>query len=87
MRARVNKRMMTDCLRVALLNERGPQEGHPYPITAQYYLAEMATPQDVDVVVAQADFLKAVKNLVPSVSESEMEHYLAVQKQFSQQHE
>lgn len=62
----------------------GPYD-HPYPLTAQYYLAEMASPEDTDVTVTHADFMKALNNLVPSVSQSEMEHYGRVQKQFSRQ--
>lgn len=41
-------------------------------------------PQDViRVQVSQEDFLLALRNLVPSVSQLEMEHYARVQERFS----
>ncbi|KAJ7074407.1 P-loop containing nucleoside triphosphate hydrolase protein [Mycena amicta] len=58
-------------------------DGHPYPLTAQYYLAEMASAEDIDVLVSQADFDRALVNLEPSVSQSEMDHYEQVQRRFS----
>lgn len=57
---------------------------HPYPITAQYYLAELVRPDDIRVQVTKEDFLQALKHLTPSVSQAEMEHYARVQKRFSQ---
>lgn len=57
---------------------------HPYPITAQYYLAELVHPDDIRVQVTKEDFFQALKNLTPSVSQAEMEHYARVQKRFSQ---
>ncbi|KAK0545463.1 peroxisomal assembly protein [Tilletia horrida] len=56
---------------------------HPYPITPQYYLAEMAQASEINVQVNRADFEAALRELVPSVSEQEMEHYRAVQSKFS----
>ncbi|KAK0519341.1 peroxisomal assembly protein, partial [Tilletia horrida] len=56
---------------------------HPYPITPQYYLAEMAQPAEIEVRVGRVDFEAALRELVPSVSEQEMEHYRAVQSKFS----
>lgn len=44
----------------------------------------MATPEEIDVLVTKEDFDIALKNLVPSVSQSEMEHYARVQQRFSQ---
>ena len=57
--------------------------GHPYPITPQYYLIEVAKPEEIDVLVSHEDFVAALKALVPSVSQSEMEHYAAVQQKFA----
>jgi peroxin-6 len=65
------------------LNE-APTVKHPYPITPQYYLAEMATPADSEVLVSQEDFELALRELKPSVSETEMQHYAEVQRQFSE---
>lgn len=58
---------------------------HPHPLTPQYYLAEMASQDDIDVLVMQEDFESALRDLVPSVSQAEMDHYARVQKQFSQE--
>ncbi|KAJ6500326.1 AAA-domain-containing protein [Mycena sanguinolenta] len=58
-------------------------DGHPRPLTSQYYLAELASAEDIDVLVSQADFDRALQSLVPSVSQSEMEHYAHIQKRFS----
>jgi peroxin-6 len=57
---------------------------HPHPMTPQYYLTEIATQQDVEVLVSRADFEEALKTLVPSVSQSEMEQYARVQRRYSQ---
>ncbi len=53
------------------------------PLTPQYYLATMALPHEIEVQVTQADFQAAQRELVPSVSASEMEHYASVQQQFA----
>lgn len=66
-----------------VLNSQPPQEDHPYPITPQYYLAKMATDGETDVVVALEDFENALQELVPSVSQTEMEHYRSVQARFT----
>lgn len=62
---------------------QNPQNNHPYPLTPQYYLAEMAPQDMLQVQVSQEDFLLAVQHLVPSVSQLEMEHYARVQERFS----
>ena len=53
------------------------------PLTPQYYLAEMAKPEEIQVLVSQADFQQALAELVPSVSAAEMQHYKEVQRMFS----
>lgn len=67
---------------------QSPEKKHvartfPLPLTAQYYLDEMATPADMDVRVGRQDFESALHELVPSVSAQEMEHYRSVQARFS----
>ncbi len=52
-------------------------------MTPQYYLATLAKPEELEVLVGQEDFERALSELVPSVSASEMEHYASVQRQFS----
>ena len=48
-------------------------------LTPQAYLSEMASPQEIEVLVSQPDFELALSELVPSVSEAEMAHYEYVQ--------
>lgn len=57
---------------------------HPYPMTPQYFLSELASPDDLLVAVSQVDFDNALVALVPSVTQAEMEHYARVQHHFSQ---
>ncbi|EGU11434.1 hypothetical protein RTG_02592 [Rhodotorula toruloides ATCC 204091] len=70
--------------RIAELNAQPPYStGETPPLTPQYYLAEMATPAEIEVLVAQQDFDAALAELVPSVSQAEMNHYKTVQQRFS----
>jgi len=43
----------------------------------------MAASEDIDIIVTQNDFDQAVRDLVPSVSQSEMDHYARIQQRFS----
>ena len=52
-------------------------------LTPQYYLAELATPAEIEVLVSQIDFELSLGELVPSVSKAEMLHYKVVQQRFS----
>lgn len=70
---------------IATLNAGTVDPRHPHPLTPQYYLAEMAAPEEIEVLVTQADFESALASLVPSVSQTEMEHYARVQRQFSKE--
>lgn len=67
----------------ATLNKAPPLAGHAYPITPQYYLSELASSSDTDVLVSRADFEIALRELIPSVSKSEMNHYSSVQRRFA----
>ncbi|BGP35154.1 peroxisomal assembly protein [Rhodotorula toruloides] len=70
--------------RIAELNAQPPYSTGETPhLTPQYYLAEMATPAEIEVLVAQQDFDAALAELVPSVSQAEMNHYKTVQQRFS----
>ncbi|CAG8526342.1 555_t:CDS:10 [Acaulospora morrowiae] len=62
-----------------------PTPNLPIPITSQYYLNHLATPKDTLVEVTQEDFQRALQELIPSVSEKELEHYRMVQMGFTQQ--
>ncbi len=55
----------------------------PSPLTPQYYLSEMATPDEIAVVVNPDDFTAALRELVPSVSQAEMAHYAQIRERFS----
>jgi peroxin-6 len=55
----------------------------PSPLTPQYYLAEMATPEEIAVVVTADDFAAARRELVPSVSQAEMARYAQIRERFS----
>lgn len=61
----------------------GLAEQWPSPLTPQYYLAEMATPEEIAVVVSADDFAAALRELVPSVSQAEMARYAEIRERFS----
>ncbi|KAH7906066.1 P-loop containing nucleoside triphosphate hydrolase protein [Hygrophoropsis aurantiaca] len=68
---------------IAKLNQHPEALGHLRLVTPQYYLAEMAGPGDINVLVSQQDFDHALDELVPSVSQSEIDHYNTIKLQFS----
>jgi peroxin-6 len=43
----------------------------------------MATPEEIAVVVTADDFMAALRELVPSVSQAEMAHYAQIRERFS----
>ncbi|EGN96022.1 hypothetical protein SERLA73DRAFT_76019 [Serpula lacrymans var. lacrymans S7.3] len=55
------------------------------PFLLQNYLMEYATSSDTDVIVTEQDFDLALQELVPSISQSEMDHYTAIRDRFSDQ--
>jgi peroxin-6 len=55
----------------------------PSPLTPQYYLGEMATPEEIAVIVTAEDFTAALRELVPSVSQAEMANYARIRERFS----
>lgn len=66
-----------------IMNKSPPIDGHPYPITPQYYCDRIATAQEIKVVVSKADFDKARSQLMPSVTMSELRRYEELRRQFS----
>nr|CRX79136.1 hypothetical protein ls5930a1_00167 [Leucosporidium scottii]CRX79213.1 hypothetical protein ls5931a1_00041 [Leucosporidium scottii] len=60
---------------IAELNSKPPYSTGT-PLTPQYYLAELATPAEIEVLVSQRDFEAAL-------AEAEMQHYATVQRRFS----
>lgn len=53
-----------------------------HPISTAYYFDHYATPEDIAVMVTEADFLAANDELVPSVSAGELSHYERVRAMF-----
>lgn len=51
-------------------------------MTVAYYFDHLATADDVEVVVEEEDFVAAYRELVPSVSAKELEHYDRVRQTF-----
>ncbi|KAG6865885.1 hypothetical protein C0991_010966 [Blastosporella zonata] len=70
--------------KIAQLDIAAGHRHYPTPLTPQYFLAEMASEDDLNVLVSREDFGRALKDLVPSVSQSEMDHYAQIQSRFSQ---
>lgn len=64
-----------------LNEELGSSRPH---ITPQYYFSEFAKPHETEVIVSRQDFEQALHDLVPSVSQSELEQYAAMQQRFIQ---
>ncbi|KAI8070405.1 P-loop containing nucleoside triphosphate hydrolase protein [Gongronella butleri] len=52
------------------------------PMTAQYFLSHLAQPEDIVVQVEEVDFIKALDELIPSVSATELAHYSRVREKF-----
>jgi peroxin-6 len=66
----------------ALDHEQYTNHPHPHPVTPQYYLAEMAKQEEMEIIVTESDLDLALKNIIPSVSQVEMGHYIETRKQF-----
>ncbi|KAJ5884853.1 hypothetical protein N7495_009363 [Penicillium taxi] len=52
------------------------------PVTTAYFFDHLATPEDVNVMVTEDDFVSAQKELVPSVSAKELEHFERIRQTF-----
>ncbi|KAL5490121.1 PEX6 [Sanghuangporus weigelae] len=66
------------------INEKRHIPHQYYPLTPQYYLSELASSSETEVIVSTADFEDALRELIPSVSNAEMDHYRGIQRQFSE---
>ncbi|PNY28356.1 Peroxisomal biogenesis factor 6 [Tolypocladium capitatum] len=62
----------------AINAERGGKHG----ISTAYYFDHYATPEDIAVMVTEADFIAAHEELIPSVSAGELAHYEKVRAAF-----
>lgn len=56
-------------------------------ITTAYFFDHYATSEDIAVLVTEEDFLAAHRELIPSVSAKELEHYSRVRKLFEGEEE
>lgn len=54
----------------------------PTAISTAYFFDHHATPEDIAVMVTEADFMDAHKELIPSVSAGELAHYERVRASF-----
>lgn len=52
------------------------------PISTAYFFDHYATKEDIAVLVTEEDFISAQRELIPSVSAKELEHYKRVREQF-----
>lgn len=68
--------------KVEALNSDGLPHDWPTPLTVQYYLERLVSDEEIQVEVDMGDFAEALKGLVSSVSQGEMEHYERVQREF-----
>ncbi|KAI9360389.1 AAA-domain-containing protein [Zopfochytrium polystomum] len=69
--------------RIAQLNSESEAHAHNVKkLTPQVYLEKMASPEETQVVVEEQDFMNALAELTPSVSEQDLEHYRQVQARF-----
>ncbi|KAH8593576.1 hypothetical protein B0O99DRAFT_626614 [Bisporella sp. PMI_857] len=72
--------------KVAAINKSKLQDGKP-KISTAYFFDHYATKEDVAVLVEEEDFIAAERELVPSVSVKELEHYKRVREQFEKPEE
>ncbi|KAL8768579.1 MAG: hypothetical protein Q9209_005264 [Squamulea sp. 1 TL-2023] len=52
------------------------------PVTTAYFFDHLASKEDIEVMVAESDFMAAMRELVGSVSAKEFEHYQRVRHSF-----
>ncbi|KAI8974404.1 P-loop containing nucleoside triphosphate hydrolase protein [Pilobolus umbonatus] len=67
--------------KVRKLNEE-KRSDLPQPVTVQYYLSHLVIPEEIIVQVQEVDFIKALEELIPSVSATELAHYSKVREKF-----
>lgn len=58
------------------------ERGGKHDISTAYYFDHYATPEDIAVMVTEADFMAAHEELIPSVSAGELAHYEKVRATF-----
>jgi peroxin-6 len=68
-------------IKIAAINASNLASGKS-KISTAYFFDHYASKEDVAVMVMEEDFLNAERELVPSVSAKELEHYRRVREQF-----
>lgn len=68
--------------KVAHINSTPEQQVKGTKLTTAQFFDHYATKDDVAVMVMEEDFLGAMKELIPSVSAGELDHYQTVRRQF-----
>ena len=63
---------------IAELNALPKYQQHP--ISSQFFISEMKSDMDLQLVVKAEDFHLALEELIPSISSSELLHYASIQK-------
>ena len=58
------------------------ERGGKHDISTAYYFDHYASPEDIAVMVTEADFMAAHEELIPSVSAGELAHYEKVRATF-----
>lgn len=61
------------------LKEKSPDAKE---VSTRWWFENVATDADTDVLITEADFDKALRELIPSVSAEELQHYLRVRENF-----
>lgn len=79
----ITRRATSVDTKVKSLNRQRADASPPLPsISVAYFFDHLAMDEDTDVVVSQQDFEDAMRELVPSVSVKELEHYDRVRRVF-----
>lgn len=68
-------------IKIKQMNETLKQLGKP-PVSTRWWFDNVATKEDIEVLVSMEDFIKAQSELNPSVSAEELQHYLRVRENF-----
>lgn len=51
----------------------------PHPISCQFYISEMVSEADLEVIICMEDFMDALNELTPSVNDEELAYYSGIQ--------
>lgn len=67
--------------KIAMYNEQRMKLQLPI-VSPRWWFDNVASDDDIEVIVKMVDFIKAQRELVPSVSREELDHYLRVRQNF-----